>query len=92
MAERLRDEPRAAVEGERGTERRSDGDAVGGREDEQELEHAERHGQPARLVVEHAVVDEDVQREPDAEHQPRELDRPPGVDEGREDARRQQRQ
>src|SRR6266545_2049117 len=48
-----------------------------------ELQGAERQREPARLVVEHRVVDEDVEREADPGHHRGELERPPRALRGR---------
>ena len=47
-----------------------------------ELEQPERQREPAGLVREHAVVERDVERDADHDHQRGELERPPAVRQG----------
>ena len=61
------------------------------RVDEAELDRAERQRRPAGLIGERAVVDERVECQPEREHQSDELDRPPALEQQRDDERRQRR-
>ena len=58
-------------------------EGVGGDHDQAELEQAERNRRPAGLVRQEPVIEGDVERQPDDEHQPGELERPPLVQERR---------
>ena len=79
MGEDLRGEPADGIEQQRKPQRRGNAEIAHRRVDDRQLEHAERHRQPGRLVRERAVVDSGVEEQTDREHQRDELDRPPAV-------------
>ena len=78
----LEHEPREGEERNGRPERRVELEQPRGAHRQPQLEEAERDGEPARLVGKEPVVEQDVEREPDCEHHPHQLERPPDVQEG----------
>ena len=92
VRQHLEHEPRAGEEAERGVERRVHLQQPRRGHRQAQLEQAERERRPAGLVGQQAVVDRHVEREPDPEHQPGELERPPLVQDRREHRGDEERQ
>src|SRR5262249_31749053 len=82
--EHLREQPGEGEECDRSPKRRPDVKAEYERHDRAQLDESERNRQPSRLIREQAVVDEQVERDADPDHQAGELERPPVRRDGRE--------